>query len=100
LPSFYPEGLPKSLLEAAASGVPLVTTDVPGCRELVPDGETGLLVPPRDPGALAEALERLADDPATRRSMGTAARRMAERRFSDRAVGAAIVRLYEHVLAS
>ena len=62
-PSTYREGLPKSALEAMASGKPLVATDIPGCREAVVDGQTGFLVPPRDPMALAEAMKKLIDDP-------------------------------------
>lgn len=99
LPS-YREGLPKSLLEAAASGRPMVATDVPGCREVVRHGETGLLVPARDAAALADALAELAGDAALRRRLGTAARRLAEQRFSDQAIAAAIVELYEKLLAS
>jgi glycosyltransferase involved in cell wall biosynthesis len=71
LPS-YREGLPKSLLEAAASGRPMIATDVPGCREVVRHGETGLLVPPRDPQALADALATLAGDAALRQRYGAA----------------------------
>jgi glycosyltransferase involved in cell wall biosynthesis len=86
LPS-YREGLPKALLEAAACGRPLVATDVPGCRELVEDGVTGLLVPPRDPAALAEALARLAGDPVLRARLGAAAReRVVERHSLARVV--------------
>ena len=65
LPS-YREGLPKSLMEAAAASRPIVTTDVPGCCEVVHDGDNGLLVPPRDADALAEALSRLITDPELR----------------------------------
>lgn len=93
LPS-YREGLPKALLEAAASGRPMVATDVPGCREIVRHEETGLLVPPRDAKALAGALARLAGDAALRRRLGMAARRLAENRFSDKAIAAATVDLY------
>ncbi len=82
LPSFYGEGVPKSLLEAAASGKPLIATDMPGCRDVVVNEETGLLVPPRDPTALAEAIIRLAGDPALRRRLGQAARVRVEERFS------------------
>ena len=61
LPS-YREGLPKALIEAASCGLPIVTCDVPGCREIVRHGDNGLLVPPRDPQALAAALKMLLDD--------------------------------------
>lgn len=81
LPSFYGEGVPKALLEAAAIGRPVVTTDTPGCGSAVAHEETGLLVPTRDPKALAAALERLAQDGDLRRRLGTAGRARAERLF-------------------
>src|SRR5262249_40107504 len=62
LPSYYGEGVPRVLLEAAASGRPIVTTDSPGCREVVRDGENGLLVPARDAEALARALAQLIEN--------------------------------------
>lgn len=83
LPSYYGEGVPKSLLEAAACGRPIVTTEMPGCRDLVPDDTTGILVPPRDPRALADALARLAERPDERADMGRQARELAVRKFSD-----------------
>ena len=64
--SSYPEGLPRTLVEAAAAGRPIVTTDAPGCREVVRDGIEGFLVPPGDAEAAAQALVRLANDPALR----------------------------------
>ena len=82
LPS-YREGLPRVLIEAAASARPIVTTDVPGCREVVADGDNGFLVPARDAAAVAEALARLIDDADLRRRMGTAARRRAAAEFSE-----------------
>jgi glycosyltransferase involved in cell wall biosynthesis len=98
LPS-YREGLPKALLEAAASGRPMVAADVPGCREIVRHEETGLLVPPRDPVALADALARLAADPALRRRLGAAARRLVEECFGEAAIAAATAALYRDMLA-
>ena len=74
LPSSYGEGLPKSLLEAAACGLPIVTTDAPGCREVVREGVNGLLVPVRDAAALATALGILIGDAALRRSIGEQSR--------------------------
>lgn len=82
LPSFG-EGLPTVLLEAASSGRPIVTTDVPGCRDVVSDGVSGLVVAPRDPSALADALKRLIDDAQARRVMGQAGRELAAVKFSD-----------------
>ena len=73
LASWGGEGVPKTLLEAAACGRPLVATDVPGCRDVVEHAGSGLLVPPRDAASLAGALAMLAQDPARRASMGTAA---------------------------
>jgi glycosyltransferase involved in cell wall biosynthesis len=92
------EGLPKSLLEAAACGRPLVATDVPGCREIAVANETGLLVSPDDAPALAEAIDTLARDPDLRRRLGSTARRMVETRFSDDIIGRATVDLYRRLL--
>jgi glycosyltransferase involved in cell wall biosynthesis len=80
LPS-YREGLPKALMEACAVGRAIVTTDVPGCRDVVENGVTGVLVPDRQVAPLAEALEKLISDPALRQRMGLAARARAEREF-------------------
>lgn len=93
LPS-YREGLPKGLIEAAACGLPLVTTDVPGCREVVTDGVEGLLVPARDPAALAEAIGRLAADPELRKRMGIAARAKALACFDERIVISQVLAVY------
>ena len=82
LPS-YREGLPKSLIEAASVGRPIVTTDVPGCREVVTHLVNGLLVKPRDAQALASAIEKLADDPKLRKSMGEENRRKAEAQYAN-----------------
>jgi glycosyltransferase involved in cell wall biosynthesis len=76
LPS-YREGLPKSLLEASGIGRAMIASNVPGCREVVRDGITGLLVEPRDAPALASAMLRLGDDPTLRARMGKAARERA-----------------------
>lgn len=85
LPS-YREGLPKVLLEAAASGRAIITYDVPGCREVVQDGINGLLVPPRDVNALANAIQSLVEDPELRRHMGREGRRMVLEHFTQEAV--------------
>ncbi len=86
LPSYYGEGLPRSSLEALATGRAVVTTDHPGCRLAVDHERTGLLVRPRDPDHLAEALTRLVSQPDLARSMGLAARLEAEERFDVRLV--------------
>ena len=88
------EGLPKSLLEAAACGRPMVATDVPGCREVAIPGVTGLLVPTDDPAALVAAIEKLAQGADLRARYGGAARALAEERFSEAAIGRAITELY------
>ena len=98
LPS-YREGLPKALLEALAAGRPIVTTDVPGCREVVIDGENGFLVPPRDPMALADALEKLIVDAGLRRRFGERSRVLAEAEFGTERVNAATLALYREMLA-
>ena len=98
LPS-YREGLPKSLLEAAACGLPIVTTDAPGCREVVRDGMNGLLVPVRDAVALAAALKKLIDDAALRRRMGEQSRLRAESEFGLETVIAQTLAVYREVCA-
>ncbi|WP_207537541.1 glycosyltransferase family 4 protein [Sabulicella rubraurantiaca] len=82
LPSHF-EGLPMSVIEAMLSGLPVVSTDIKGCRELVRDGETGLLVPSRDTVRLEAALARLAADATERRAMGEAGRQRALDRFTE-----------------
>lgn len=98
LPSLGGDGLPKALLEAAACGKPIVTTDTDGCREAVRDGVNGLLVPPGDVDALAAAIGRLARDPVLRRAMGHESRRLAEACFAERAVAEAVADLYRRML--
>jgi glycosyltransferase involved in cell wall biosynthesis len=93
LPS-YREGLPKVLLEAAACAKPMVATDVPGCRDAVEPGVTGLLVPSHDATALAGALRALLADPALCERMGQEAQRRVAARFSLKAVQAATLALY------
>lgn len=99
LPS-YGEGLPKALLEAAACGRAIVATDVPGCREIVRDGENGLLVPPRDAAALARALERIVTDAELRARFGRRGREIAVAEFSSDVVARGTLDLYERLLAS
>lgn len=98
LPS-YREGLPKSLLEAAACARPIVTTDAPGCREIVRHEQNGLLVPMRDAKALTKALNRLIDDPKLRTSMGTRGREIVLAEFAVQKVIDQTLSLYREVLA-
>ena len=98
LPS-YREGLPKSLIEAAACGRAVVTTDVPGCRDAIEPNVTGLLVPVRDAAALADAIARLAKDAALRQAMGAAGRALAEREFDINQVARIHVALYDALSA-
>ncbi len=98
LPSTYGEGVPKALLEAAACARPIVASDVPGCREVVRPGETGLLVPPRDVNKLAAAIAALAGDPARRTAMGRAGRALVEREFDENIVARETLGVYEAAL--
>jgi glycosyltransferase involved in cell wall biosynthesis len=93
LPS-HREGLPKSLLEAAACGRPLVATDAPGCREIVIPDQTGLLVPIENPQALADAIGELASSHELRARYGAGARQLVVETMSAQAIGAATVNLY------
>ncbi len=97
LPS-YGEGLPVSLLEAAACGRPLVATDVPGCREICIHEETGLRVPPRTVAPLAEALEHLALNAPLRQRFGNNARRLTETIFAQSIINRQILSLYQEML--
>jgi len=99
-PSSYREGLPKSALEAMAAGKPLVATDIPGCREAVVDGVTGILVPARDAMALAQALAKLIDDPALRVKMGAAGRARVEENFSDAIICEKTLAVYNSLVPS
>ncbi|WP_374012391.1 glycosyltransferase family 4 protein [Pseudoxanthomonas koreensis] len=99
LPS-YREGLPKGLIEAGACGRALVTTDVPGCREVVQHEVDGLLVPPRDAAALAAAIRRLDDDRALLQRLGDAARATALARFDERIVIGRTMAVYAEVLGN
>lgn len=99
LPSFYPEGLPKALLEAMACGRPCITTDAPGCRDAVRHGDNGLLVPVRDAEALAAAIRRLLERPEERAHMGARGRERAVSEFSQEKVIEATLAVYREVLA-
>jgi len=94
------EGLPKSLLEAAACGRAMVATDVPGSREIAIAGETALTVPAGDPEALAKAMAEMASDPALRARFGANARALVECKFSAEAIGRQTVALYNSLIGS
>ncbi|HJP23321.1 MAG TPA: glycosyltransferase family 4 protein [Alphaproteobacteria bacterium] len=99
LPS-YREGLPRVLIEAAAAGKPIVTSDVPGCREVVTEGDNGFLAPARDGAAVAEALERLLADAKLRQRLGERSRERAVAEFSVEEFIAASLTTYRAVLPS
>lgn len=94
LPS-YREGLPKSLLEAAACGLPIITTDVPGCREIVTPNKTGFLVPAKTVEPLAHALEKLFRDKELSHRLGAEGRKMVEKHFSLETVIQKTLKLYK-----
>jgi len=98
LPSYYREGTPKFLIEAAACGLALVTCDVPGCREVVVDGVNGLLVPPRDAKALAAAIAKMLDSGELRKRFGRAARETALAEFDEKMVIESTLALYRELL--
>lgn len=97
-PSVYGEGIPKTLLEAASCGKPVVTTDMPGCRETVDDGVSGFLVPPDAPDAVADRLRRLIEAPDLRRRMGEAARAKALAEFADERIVAETLAAYRRAM--
>jgi glycosyltransferase involved in cell wall biosynthesis len=99
LPS-YREGVPNALLEACASGLPIVTTDVPGCRDVVQHGVNGLLVPPQDGKSLAGALETLLNDATLRSTMGNAGRQIALEKFSHVHIISHNMAVYDRVIAA
>jgi glycosyltransferase involved in cell wall biosynthesis len=88
LPTYYAEGIPRILIEAAAAGRPIVTTDSPGCREVVADGQNGLFVPAKDPEALASAISKLVQNDHLRTTLGSRGRAIAAKEFSvDQIIG-------------
>lgn len=99
LPSKYGEGIPRVLIEAAASGRPSVTTDSPGCREIVRQGQNGLLVPVGDSAALAQALTTLIEDRPLREAMGRRGRQIAEAEFSLHQVIEETLTVYRRLLS-
>ena len=93
------EGFPRAAMEASAVGLPVVATDIRGCRQVVEHGVTGFLVPPRNATALSEAIHRIADDPTRRREMGQAAAAKAHREFDEREVVRRVMECYLQVAA-
>ena len=98
LPTYYGEGVPRILVEAAASGKPLVATDMPGCREIVQQRRNGLLVPPRDSHALANAIREILSDDICRARMGQHSRQLACEQFSETQVINATLQVYRRAL--
>jgi glycosyltransferase involved in cell wall biosynthesis len=99
LPSHGGEGVPKALIEAAASERAIVATDVPGCRDIVRHGTNGLLVPPKNPAALADAIATLLNDPSLRAAMGRRGREIAVNEFSEQKVIQQTLALYRQLLS-
>lgn len=100
LPSYYGEGLPKSLIEAAACGRAVITTDMPGCRDAITPSVTGLLIPPRDAVALADAIQILIENPSRRHEMAKAGRELAEEVFTIENVVRQHFGIYDELLSS
>ncbi len=98
LPTYYPEGVPKILIEGAACGRPLITTDQAGCREIVKHEVNGLLVPSRNVRALMQAITRLLDNPEMAKQYGEAGRELVAKEFSLEKVIAETMEIYAHLV--
>ncbi|MEO5838822.1 MAG: sugar transferase [Acidimicrobiales bacterium] len=98
LPS-HREGFPRAAMEAAAMGLPIVATDIRGCRQVVRHGDNGLLIPPRDPARLADALRQLVDDAPRRHAMGTSSARRARVEFDERTIVTIVLDTYQRALS-
>ena len=94
LPSYYPEGIPKALIEAASSGRPIVTTDMPGCNEIVKNNQNGILIPIKSPVHLANAIIKLLDDAQLRSKYGKNGRKLVLEKFSSEIIDQAVIDLY------
>jgi glycosyltransferase involved in cell wall biosynthesis len=99
LPTSYGEGVPRILVEAAACGLPLIATDVPGCREIVAPNVNGLLVPAKDSTSLAEAIKYLADNPSVRVRMGLAGRKKVLAEFDEKNVIKETLGVYRELMS-
>jgi glycosyltransferase involved in cell wall biosynthesis len=95
LPTVYREGVPKVLIEAASSARPIVTTDIPGCRDIVRNGYNGILIAPHDAGELAGAINRLLGNPDLRKKMGQNGRKLVIERFSTKQVMRETINVYD-----
>ena len=100
LPTMYGEGVPTTLLEAAACAKPIVATDIPGCRAVVVHGRNGYLVPPNDPQSLADALAGLVSDPDLRARMGQQGRQLVVDKYTHRLINTATLGVYRRFLVS
>jgi len=98
LPTYYGEGLPKVLLEAAACSRPIIATNTRGCSDIVRYGENGFLVPPKDPRTLAQAISTLVQDPALRARMGARGREIVVKEFSEEQISRETLDLYSELL--
>ncbi|HNF13480.1 MAG TPA: glycosyltransferase, partial [Leptospiraceae bacterium] len=94
LPTYYREGIPMALIEASASGRSAVTTDTPGCREIIKDGVNGILIRPKDLGSLVSALEFLLENPEIRAEHGRKGREIAEKFFSKETINSRVLSIY------
>ncbi|MDA2921968.1 glycosyltransferase family 4 protein [Patescibacteria group bacterium AH-259-L07] len=98
LPTYFHEGMPRSILEAMASGKPVVATNIRGCREEVVDGITGLLVPIKDPKALSRAIIKILSDPDLAHTMGQAGRKRIEKEFDEKKVLEKELKIYQQLI--
>ena len=98
LPSFYREGIPRSILEALSVGLPIITTDTPGCRETVIEGENGFLIPTQNLESLIEAMEFFIKNPEKLKEMSRKSRDYAEKRFDVNIINSDLIRLINSVL--
>jgi glycosyltransferase involved in cell wall biosynthesis len=99
LPSYHQEGIPKSLLEAAAKGKSIITTDTPGCREVVIDGVNGFLVPPRDVDSLVDCMLKFIQQPALVEQMGIESRKRAIDIFDEKKILEQTMQVYKEACA-
>jgi glycosyltransferase involved in cell wall biosynthesis len=99
LPTHYNEGLPRFLVEAGATGLPLIATDIEACRRVVEDGKNGFVIPKRNPEQLAKAIEKLAQDASLRKAMGETSREKVLAEFAEEEVIEEWLDLYERLVA-